>query len=150
MKITHETIVVVERFKTPNGAGIGIFKTLEGELILDQTFEGAIPQNATVKSTAYSFGALRTKFGWSIIPISDVIYFKPEKEAPTLPLDAIQDEIAENYSALRNKEIDPYDFMGELSNKYFKHIDMRLDDREGDPYTGLLCAIFEINNIELH
>jgi hypothetical protein len=63
----------------------------------------------------------------------------------------IQQEIHDNYLDLKSGIIDVYDFVSDISEKYFSLIDPEYGNRvDDDPYTDLLFAMLEINGIELY
>lgn len=64
---------------------------------------------------------------------------------------AIQKEIDDNYLDLVSGIKDVYDFIGYVSEKYFKKVDPIWGERtEENPYTDILFAMIEINGIELY
>ncbi len=64
---------------------------------------------------------------------------------------AIQKEIDENYLDLVSGIYDVYDFIGYISEKYFKPVDPIWGERtDENPYLDMLFGMIEINGIELY
>lgn len=66
---------------------------------------------------------------------------------------AIQKEMQKNKEGINSGAIDVYEFLGYLSIKYIKPIDGLWDERTTattDPYTDLLHAMLDINEIETY
>lgn len=69
----------------------------------------------------------------------------------TLDYNAIQKEIHDNYLDLKSGILDVYEFVGNISEKYFKPVDKHYGERlSSDPYTDMLFSMLEINGIELY
>ena len=66
-------------------------------------------------------------------------------------LNAIQKEIHDNYLDLRSGVKDVYEFIGEISEKYFKPVDKKWNERyDNNPYVDMLFGLLEINEIEFY
>lgn len=69
----------------------------------------------------------------------------------TLDYNAIQKEIHDNYLDLKSGILDVYEFIGNISEKYFKPVDEKWEIRvEENPYVDMLFGMLEINGIEFY
>ena len=68
-----------------------------------------------------------------------------------LDYNAIQKEIHDNYLDLKSGILDVYEFIGKISEKYFKPVDKLWGKRtDENPYLDMLFGMLEINGIELY
>lgn len=64
---------------------------------------------------------------------------------------AIQKEIHDNYLDLKTGIYDVYEFIHHISLKYFKPVDKDWGERvDENPYSDMIFAMLEINEIELY
>ena len=69
----------------------------------------------------------------------------------TLDYNAIQKEIHDNYLDLKSGILDVYEFIDNISKKYFKPVDKDWGTRvDENPYVDMLFGMLEINGIELY
>jgi len=69
----------------------------------------------------------------------------------TINYNEIQKEIHDNYLDLKSGILDVYEFIGNISEKYFKPVDKDWKTRtDENPYIDMLFGMLEINGIELY